>query len=173
MRSSASAAPLLGARTGPPSFASPGRRGQIWTTTDGGSTWQPEPTPAAGIEAIACPTLTTCYAVDFNGGIIVSSDGGLTWSSQVTPPGTPDTLLVISCPAPSTCFVVGNGNGENRVLETTDGGQTWTFQSVPSLTYSLTDISCPSTETCYASGENTSGGGLVLALNAPATPRSS
>jgi photosystem II stability/assembly factor-like uncharacterized protein len=62
---------------------------------------------------------------------------------------TPFSIAYEACPSTSTCFVVGNG-----IARTTNGGTSWTRQTVPSGTPDLTGISCSSTAICVAVGGN-------------------
>jgi photosystem II stability/assembly factor-like uncharacterized protein len=89
--------------------------------------------------------LSTGYGLDYNGGgaLYVSRDGGHTWQQTHLPA---DTAIVtkVSCASSSWC-VAGAGHLDAslgdplakkpmrapEILVTTDGGQTWTAESVP------------------------------------------
>jgi photosystem II stability/assembly factor-like uncharacterized protein len=76
-----------------------------------------------GLNAVACPSPSTCVAVGASPGggtILRSTNGGSTWHRQ--PSGTPDILYGVACPRPSTCFAVG---WDGTILRSTDGGGTW------------------------------------------------
>jgi len=61
----------------------------------------------------------------------------------------------ISCPSSRTCYVAAGlylVGGTGAVAKTTDGGDTFTVQSIPSSN-PLHSISCPTRMTCYAGGD--------------------
>jgi photosystem II stability/assembly factor-like uncharacterized protein len=74
--------------------------------------------------------------------------------------------LGIACPSKNTCFVTGSANpSQGAITNTTDGGNTWTLQTVPSGTGNLSGIACPSTSNCYAVGATYPGesGAMIIA----------
>jgi len=144
--------------------------GLILATTNGGVTWQYElhPGTVAGrpaLHSVACPDISTCFAVGDNGMVVKTSEGGATWSSQRTPnppPGVWGTtgLESIACPSVRACYAVGGlqdgGHPQNLssavILTTTDGGSDWSLQS-KSTVPALFSIACPTSTICYAGGE--------------------
>ena len=61
----------------------------------------------------------------------------------------------ISCPEPRTCYLVSGlylVGGTGSVLKTTDGGETFAAQALPTSN-PLHAISCPVAEVCYAVGD--------------------
>ena len=97
------------------------------------------------VGAVACPSVTTCYAVGNN--IVGSTDAGMTWHEQSDAPGT-QTLDAIACPSTTTCYAVG---GE-EIFVTTDAGQRWSEETAPTGTDPLSGIACSSATTCVAVG---------------------
>ena len=152
--------------------------GTLVTTTDGGSMWDnitSSPT-FPSMNSIVCPSTSTCYGV---GGdtIFFTTDSWTTWTSQTEDVAGGD-LDGIACPSLSDCYAVGDGGGDSEtpvpssfIFATTDGGTTWTSQTLPTgapTTWSPTgvatlyDISCPSTTVCYSVGWNGGSSGLTL-----------
>jgi photosystem II stability/assembly factor-like uncharacterized protein len=154
----------------------------ILATTDGGTTWSPQAVPngIAGLQGIACPTTSTCFAVGTDtaeadgSGVITTSDGGATWT-QLTAPTGAGALEAIACANVTTCVAVGvlpSGFDSAKVLTTTDGGATWTQQTVPAGVGELRAVSCPSTSVCMAVGsepEAQSGGVIVTTTDGGST----
>jgi RHS repeat-associated protein len=69
-----------------------------------------------------------------------------------TSPSTIESLDSISCPAAQVCVAVGETTaGDAVVLETTNGGGSWSEPTVPS-TYPLLGVSCSSASDCVAVG---------------------
>ena len=77
--------------------------------------------------------------------IIASTDGGDTWVEQYS--GSLDFTDI--------CFAnlsVGVASYAGGAAHTTDGGQNWTFETMPSYQYGLSSISCPATSTAFTAG---------------------
>ena len=154
----------------------------ILATTDGGTTWSPQavPTGIAGLQGIACPTTSTCFAVGTDtveadgSGVITTSDGGATWTQLTAPTGV-GTLEAIACANVTSCVAVGvlpSGLDSAKVLTTTDGGTTWTQQTVPAGVGELRAVSCPSASVCIAVGsepEAQNGGVIVTTTDGGST----
>jgi photosystem II stability/assembly factor-like uncharacterized protein len=110
--------------------------------------WQ-NPLPQGDtLNAISCPSASTCFAVGDLGTILVTTNGGTTWSGQASP--TNETLRGISCPSTTICYAVGDAG---TIIKTDGSG--WFGQPQPSGRVELTGISCPSASTCYAVGYST------------------
>ena len=82
-----------------------------------------------------------------------------------------DALDSISCPSTNVCFAVGlygtavgDYGAEGFVVTTTNGGATWTYQTLPSPVSYLSAISCPSTSDCFAAGAETFDTGIVASV---------
>lgn len=100
---------------------------------------------------------------------LFASPGGATssvvhGSSAMRPDQTgPGFLSGTACLSLTNCFVVGvDGSDIGTIDTTTNGGSTWTSQTVPSGTSSLFSISCVAPSTCYAAGTNTAGAATVI-----------
>ena len=74
----------------------------------------------------------------------------------------------ISCPSSTRCFIVGgftlgDGTPSGLVFTSSNGGNLWTSQSLPSGTTGLFGISCRTPTTCVVVGGGYGGvGGIVL-----------
>ncbi len=88
------------------------------------------------------------------------------WQTSVSYTPPIGDLNGISCASATLCEAVGdNDNGFGVVLGTTNGGTTWTSQTVLSGVGSLSGISCVSATTCEAVGDYYTGSvyvGVVL-----------
>jgi photosystem II stability/assembly factor-like uncharacterized protein len=156
--------------------------GAVWSiygaavkTTDG-SAWAeqnlpvPFSLPIGSLAGVACPSVSTCYAVGIRAGasgpaVLATTDGGTKWSSQLRAhtPGV-DSLAAVACPSARTCYAVGAGiagSPVGAVMTTTDGGAAWGSSLLSSGV--LDGVACPSVSVCYAVGSNVGGtGGQVL-----------
>jgi len=118
---------------------------ELAKTSDGGATWQSESVPLSGeVAGISFPDALHGWAVSGNG-IVSTSDGGGSWQAESVPaPGGPPCVL--NCPSFDlrTVHFVDDLHGwaggavcsaapcsPAAVLATTDGGSTWTEQSLP------------------------------------------
>jgi photosystem II stability/assembly factor-like uncharacterized protein len=117
--------------------------------------WQNPLPQGNNLNAISCPSSSTCYAVGELGTILVTTNGGVNWNGQFST--TSKNLHGISCPSTSTCLAVGDGG---LILATNTSGSTWKAQNSGSSA-NLTGISCPSTSVCYAVG----GSAFILYTN--------
>lgn len=113
------------------------------TTADSGATWALESAPIPGtnpasFSAMACPTSSTCVAVDdFDAAIYVSVDGGATWNAQPYAAGGASVKTVVpdavACPSQTSCWIAGwtlpkTGLQEPEgavILHTVTGGLAW------------------------------------------------
>lgn len=117
-----------------------GGYGSIWKSTDYGLTWnkldsQPNPPylPLGHVLAVAGTTPATLWMASVNGAehVYKSSDGGLTFELTGTIPEQPDAASLYSIvvdPYDPTHLITGL-HEQDKVLESTDGGATWTFVS--------------------------------------------
>lgn len=94
----------------------------LWTTSDGGLTWDRNNTspPPYAMIGVAFGSAGFLCAVGTWGNIATSSDGGFTWTLQ--PAVTPQTLRGVWFVSGTTGWAVGDGA---TVLRTTDAGATW------------------------------------------------
>ena len=108
--------------------------------------------PLANLRAVSCApsasTSTTCIAVgdDQNNvpSIVTSDDGGSNWTNAKIPTGVIG-LSAVACPTNSVCFAGGNPG----ILDSKDGGRTWSVDDSGFLTFGL---SCISATECTAVG---------------------
>ena len=129
--------------------------GSVLITTDGGATWTPEVLQGTWyISGISCPDDLTCYIAGNGptglGSITATTDGGQVWEdeSQALPHqgGNYDMLSAIACPTALACFATG----DQKIVATTNGGLTWSFQAVPQATSGIGTIACPDSSLCFA-----------------------
>jgi hypothetical protein len=123
------------------------------------------------LNAVTCPTDTTCYAVGgaptYTGSgyasIITSKNGGSTWASAYTTPGS--YLSAIACGDPTRCVAVGATDALKHALlmYTSDGGRQWSQGAVPGQVANLGSVACTSATACIAGGQlDTASGPAVL-----------
>jgi photosystem II stability/assembly factor-like uncharacterized protein len=140
-------------------------------STDGGTTWTSAEVPGRGdlVGALSCADASHCMIVDGSTGrdpntmVLTSSDGGQTWSVDPTPGFVPSlTLTHVSCPTPTDCWLTGTtspvanspASAQGIILSTTDGGQTFESEQVPSyqgtkLQY-VGPVTCTTAASCLA-----------------------
>jgi photosystem II stability/assembly factor-like uncharacterized protein len=150
---------------------------QVAFTTDGGQTWT-DPTPASWANAswiatsIDCVSATTCWLTGLNGPfgnlvepiLLKTPDQGATWQdhsnlpdSHSTNPAVAYALQDISCVSAASCVAVGGPNqvgGKGTVVQTSDGGRTWTRFASAKLD-NFQSVSCVPgivVPTCFATG---------------------
>ena len=110
-------------------FTSPGTGfasttgGDVYYTTDGGSTWTPVLQLPFAMRDLEFPSASVGYAVGAAPIAFKTTDGGATWNELGLPEGTPDVAR-ISCSGTDSCLAV-TVDGD-RLLRTTDGGASWT-----------------------------------------------
>ncbi len=138
---------------------------------------------AGPLSSISCPASNMCVAVGslFSNGsnnIILTSNNPInpfSWTVETLPSGVSD-LFGVSCGSTSVCFAVGLGSSGADLIESTNGGITWTDvgTSISQGTYTtgtvsyLSGISCYSASECIAAGVGSSGSGsegVVLYYN--------
>lgn len=93
-------------------------------------------------------TLVTTVLIIGHQVVLPSAAIAGTWTVQTS--GTTVDLKGVSCPTIYVCWASG-GNG--TILNTVDGGATWTTQRSGGFT--VYDISCPTTTTCWAAALTT------------------
>lgn len=124
---------------------------------------------------LACPTVTTCYAITANqtpgahqplpGIVLVTDDAGATWRHSVVKAKA--TFTDISCAGARACRVIGSAG----IFATADGGKTWQRQNLadgepfPLLQGLPSGISCPAVDTCYAVN-----GVMIVGTHPPGQP---
>ena len=112
-------------------------------STDSGGTWfsgsitpPPSQSPLYTLNGVTFSSPTHGWAVGGSpGGVAVTTDGGLTWNEQVvTPVGGNGWLSSASFVSDQEGWVAGRdyNNPGPCVYHTTDGGETWTPETLPS-----------------------------------------
>ncbi|NNN21838.1 MAG: hypothetical protein HKL80_07555, partial [Acidimicrobiales bacterium] len=132
----------------------------IFATTNGGSTWSRQSTPAINLNVgggIACESVSNCIAVTSQE-LISTTNGGSTWTASNLPTGV--SVNDIFC-TNAICVAVGaiyGQAGESAYAATTsDLGQTWSASSGLPANVQLNEISCFQSGSldCMAVGLNT------------------
>jgi hypothetical protein len=159
-------------------WAASGSQGLL-LSTDGGLQWsadddlQPVPgvTPAdygPWWETVACANADDCWAggeyeVERDNPYYVpvveaTTDGGVEWSQPETLPAgliqTGSAVTGMSCPTAEVCLATTDALGSDVAAVTTDGGTTWTEETLPSTG----SISCPSASECWEVSSSYPGG---------------
>ncbi|HEV3132563.1 MAG TPA: Ig-like domain-containing protein [Acidimicrobiales bacterium] len=139
----------------------------VISSSDGGATWTKQTIPSGtGVLAVSCGSSSNCVAT--GAGVIATTDGGTNWVTQGVSTVFPFDGLGVSCASALDCVVVGYavegkfGPFPPVIAATTDGGTTWTTQSVPTGTDIVSRVSCGSTSDCVAVG-TASGAPVTLA----------
>ncbi len=99
--------------------------GNVYRTTDGGSTWVPRAHVGAGLNSLYFPDPGVGYAVGDGNTVLKTTDGGDTFGPKPVSADVPgNDLTSIRCTTTVTCLI-STAAGE-RVLRTSDGGNTIT-----------------------------------------------
>ena len=123
----------------------------VWGSADGGESWRAQITGLyPRLYNVTAASDQVAYAVGQNLQVLTTRDGGYSWreihQEMLAAPGMPplnplaDKMLhAVSCAPddPNDCHVAGR---EEIMLHTTDGGDTWTKETVPGVGRSLYDI---------------------------------
>ena len=106
--------------------------GAMWGTTDAGSIWTRQHLPGASdLVSVSCASAAECVAVTRGNQAWGTEHAGSSWSEHTLPSPVLD-LRGISCPTSGTCEGVGETPDSTAVaVRTTDGGVTWSVQSLP------------------------------------------
>lgn len=133
----------------------------VVATTNGGSSWATQQTPA-GINqftAVACPSTAECFVVGPDG-ILATTDGGSAWGPETVPAGSGD-FVAVTCPTVDDCYALGMSSGTVALLATTDAGAVWTVEPIPDSSGLPKGIACPTVSTCSVA-EGDAAGAAVL-----------
>ncbi len=127
----------------------------------------PAPAGTGALEAVACATPSTCWAVGAmpvgrqtpsSGGATVvlarTTDAGARWGTVRVHTRAPVELTAVSCPDRRHCTAVGatslQGLPVGAVLTTADGGRTWTPLPAPASSVDLAGVACRTALACVA-----------------------
>jgi hypothetical protein len=147
--------------------------GTSWTAIKAPLPANAAASPEARIEAIACPSKSSCFAVgeytdtsDDTRGLLLTGSGTSWTPAQMPLPanaGSPDgvaELFSLSCPSKSSCVAVGtytDSSSDTQGLLVSLSGKKWTptEANVPVNGFGpqLTAVTCPSVTSCVAVGE--------------------
>jgi len=162
-----------------PGYTSKGTyAGGVALSTDGGLTWHADhsfPRLTSGyLGTVSCVTALVCYVFNseassyLTGGIERTADFGGHWTAEhVSGPhaGTVQSVHDASCPTTSSCVAVvqwTRGGKASPLLETSNGGLTWTIHVAPTKRADLIAVSCGSARDCLAAGGGTGAGADVV-----------
>lgn len=135
--------------------------GLILRTTDGGTTWTRQGSPASipdtDILKIYALDKETAWAVGSSMTILFTDDGGNTWSNKVTA-DVPDVLLQgVYALDKNNVWVTGfNSGGRETILRTTNGGASWINKGGPEQIF-------PDTPSLYMLDVSVANGGAIWA----------
>ena len=116
------------------------------------------------LSLVSCRAVNNCVVVvdNLRATIITTTNGGKSWAQTSLPQPTTgpigtDISEGISCPSPTRCFIVGgftlgDGTPSGLVFTSSNRGNLWTSQSIPSGTTGLFGISCRTPTTCVVVG---------------------
>jgi photosystem II stability/assembly factor-like uncharacterized protein len=142
---------------------SPGLRGIVLLSVDGGRTWVTTATSleALSFEQILCTSLRRCVAlgpaVSTGGSVyMVSEDAGESWLEVALPDG--DSVALASCSAEPMCIAGGRSQGQSALFKSTDG-KTWGPLPIPFDEDGMVvaGVSCPTGSTCWITGSDEAG----------------
>ena len=95
------------------------------------------------------------------------------WNAQPLNNARIVSLTGVSCPTGNDCWAVGSASSDSGVVvATTDGGTSWSTQTLPSTVTQnppgsrivrLSSISCPTSNNCWAVGATSTSSGVVVA----------
>jgi photosystem II stability/assembly factor-like uncharacterized protein len=97
--------------------------GDVFSTTDGGSTWTPSLSEPFTLNGLWFVSDQVGYAVGAAPVVLKTVNGGASWFETALPDGTPP-LKTIRCSGADICLATTVAG--DRLLQTTDGGGTWT-----------------------------------------------
>jgi photosystem II stability/assembly factor-like uncharacterized protein len=145
-----------------------------FVTDDGGNTWSTSSLPIGLLPSgLQCISATSCVASgasvgkmysDSNpatptGAILYTTDGGSSWNAAAVPSGFSGFGLVssLSCSESGDCLVTSSSGGpgviSNELLDSTDGGETWSIARGNGLPQGVViSVSCPGNTDCWATG---------------------
>jgi len=174
-----------------------GSAAALVVTTNGGGSWSPVSLPSSNsgdFRSISCASASACVAIGSLQTLVtgvrtlyfdaVTSDGGSSWTfedplgptSSTPPGGSVSCTSTLDCTAAYGVPYYGapTSSVTAQIWNSTDGGTSWTQDSIPPQTGNLGGVSCTTT-TCVAvggigsNGSNYSSLGVILADHARVT----
>ncbi len=93
------------------------------------------------------------------GSVVPASTSPIAW--KIADSVAAEAFTGVACPSASDCYATGgDSTGVGFVTATTDGGSTWSPQSVPSRFGDVRKVTCPSISDCFGIG-----GGVINTTN--------
>jgi photosystem II stability/assembly factor-like uncharacterized protein len=153
-----------------------------YRTVSAGATWTPETLPRTegSVDGVACPSVSTCYAVfELNEGptsplylALSTTNFGVSWESEFVASGASGVYDIndLSCPAVNTCVMAGDVRlrlpvrGDYGIMFTrTNGGRSWARRTIPGFPGQVEAIACASASRCEMAGySSVNQGGATL-----------
>jgi photosystem II stability/assembly factor-like uncharacterized protein len=121
--------------------------------------------------SLQCLSANQCVAIDGSGPALLSStDGGRNWARKVVPHTGHFYIDALSCFSTKDCVIAathgGNTIGGTFIERTSNGGRTWTQQSLPKGNYLIYNIDCRGANSYIAVGQeigaNDNGPGVIF-----------
>src|SRR4051794_24383633 len=126
--------------------------GFIYRTTDGGNTWFERAKAPSALNAVDFFDAATGYAVGRDNTVLKTTDGGETWTPKPVPATIPmGELTSIRCGTSANCMVTRGFLSADRLLHTTNGGNSWT--SLTPTSEHLYDVAYSSSTDAVAVGD--------------------
>jgi photosystem II stability/assembly factor-like uncharacterized protein len=130
--------------------------GEIFRTTDGGTTWKLQNTIlTGGLRCIGFANASTGWLGTLNSAnyLFMTTDSGNTWNRAENVSGTrPLGICGLSVVNDSVVYGVGRFDGSPRMIRTRDGGQSWTTIDMSPHASALVDCYFYSPDSGYAVG---------------------
>jgi photosystem II stability/assembly factor-like uncharacterized protein len=126
--------------------------GFVYRTTDGGVTWFERTKAPTALNAVYFFDGGIGYAVGRDNTVLKTTDGGETWNPKPVPDTIPKgELTSIRCGTSTNCMVTRGIASADRLLHTTNGGNTWT--ALTPTTEHLYDVAYSSSTDAVAVGD--------------------
>ncbi len=146
--------------------------GQLYVTTDGGSTWRHIPTPPyyqgyfVSCHGLACVSEGEIWKLGggapFQGALLYSTNGGISWKAGKLPPGfATSNMSYLTCSDASYCLVTGSVREVQALASTSDGGATWTLLPRHPMGMAF-EASCPAAGVCWVGTEGSGGAPALM-----------
>ena len=109
------------------------------------------PSGPVALTGTSCVNSSDCWITgsdEYNNLIIsATTDGGVTWTNQTPPSGLSGGSGGVWCISSTVCYANGGG-GNDDLIETTDGGSTWSKITNLPTGAQPSDASCPDASDC-------------------------